>query len=117
MSSSKTSYRRFLWPGLAIVAMAALITFFFTARKTRTQSSVTVAMDAKGVPRVAGIPLVTTNIREATFTAMGALGIKAELAIPNGATNAGQESNVIATLRSMGSAGLFATNRISNSYE
>lgn len=68
-------------------------------------------MDPNGAPRIAGVPLLTTNIRDGTFAAVGALGIKAALAIPHSPTNDTQRSNVINTLKSMGRAGLFTNDK------
>ena len=106
----KSSYRWVLWLGLTMIAVAALIALFMS-RTTTNQGRVTVTMDTKGTARLGGVPLLTTNIRDRTFTAMGELGIKAEMAIPAPLTNSAQESNVIETLKSMGRAGLFATNQ------
>jgi Na+/proline symporter len=116
MSNQTKSRRRwFLWLGAVIIAAVALGILHMAFRPAKT-TRITVTMDPNGTPRIAGVPLLTTNIRDGTFAAAGALGIKAALAIPNSPTNDTQRSNVINTLKSMSRAGLF-TNAGPSPYE
>ena len=113
---TESDYQWVLWLGLAIIAMVALIVLLMPSRTT-IPGRVTVTMDTNGIARLGGVPLLTTNIRDGTFSAMGALGIKAGLAVPPTLTNRAQESNVIETLKIMTRAGLFTTNQPPNPYE
>ena len=66
--------------------------------------------DSNGMPSLVGVSLANTNIREAVFQGMGAVGIKASIEQPQSFTNMAQESNFLETLDSMRRAGLFITN-------
>ena len=110
-SETKSGSRRFLWLGVAGIGLAALIVFFLRSNPaTPNARRVTITIDSNGVARLGGVPLLTTNIRNGTFAAMSALGMKAGLRIPNPVTNKTQESNLIEVLKSMSQAGLFSTN-------
>lgn len=74
-------------------------------------------MDANGFPRLGGLLLSNTNIRDGTFAVMGTMGIKARFALPALTDNDPRVTNVIETLESMRRAGLFSTNQLPNPYE
>ncbi len=106
---------------LAYVAIAAvavtLLGVFFRQWRSTTPARVTIVMTSNGTARLGGVPLLTTNIRDATFATMGALGIKAGLSVPTPPTNMAQQSNLLETLQSMSRAGLLTTNKPPNPYE
>jgi hypothetical protein len=111
----KSGSRWFFWLGAAIIVLAGAIVLVMSSKPT-TPRRVTLTVGTNGAPRLAGVPLLTTNMRDRTFEAMGALGIKASLRIPP-LTNDTQASNVLETLKSMSRAGLFGTNQRPNPYE
>ena len=114
-NETKPGYRWFLWLGAATIVLAAAIVFVMSSRPT-TPRRITVTVDTNGAPRLGGVSLLNTNVRDRTFGAMGALGIKASLTVPP-ITNDTQASNVLETLKSMSRAGLFSTNQRPNPYE
>ena len=117
-NETKSGYWWFLWLGVAVSGLAAIMMFFMLSRPTTPGARrVTVTMDSNGTARLGGVPLLTTNIRDGTFATMGALGVKAGLLVPNTPTNKTQESNLLETLKSMSRAGLFSTNQPPNPYE
>src|SRR5262245_41274400 len=105
------------WPLLLLGIVVAMVVgaFFLMPRHPVLPGGVTIIMDSNGTTRLGRVPLLTTNIRDATFATMGNLGIKASLAIPVPPTNQAQESNLLETLNSMTRAGLFMTNKPSSS--
>jgi len=112
---TQSRYRWFLWLAVAIVCLAGFT--FFVLSKPAKPAPVTFTADGNGRARLGGVPLLTTNLRDGTFAAMAALGIKAQLSIPSPPTNKTQESNLLETLQSMNRAGLFSTNQPPNPYE
>jgi hypothetical protein len=72
---------------------------------------ITVSLDTNGMAWAGGIPLFTTNIRDAAFETMGALGLKASFIVPATVTNQAEMNRILATLKRMGQAGLFDTNQ------
>ena len=113
--NKESKFGRWWLLGLAI-AFLGFMAIFLSKPSTPTTRRITITMDSNGTPRLAGIPLLTTNLRDGTFNTMGALGVKAGLAVTT-PTNSTQESNLLETLKSMSRAGLFSTNRPPNPYE
>jgi hypothetical protein len=113
-TNTKSTSRWFLWLGAAII-LAAIAALIFS--KPTTPRGITLEVDTNGVTRLGGVPLVTTNIRDGTFAAMGALGLKASLTVPPLTNGDPRGSNVLETLQSMSNAGLFSTNQPPNPYE
>jgi hypothetical protein len=72
---------------------------------------ITVSLDTNGMAWAGGVPLLTTNIRDAAFEAMGALGLKAGFRVPATITNQAELTRTIETLKRMAQAGLFDTNQ------
>ena len=115
-NQTKPGYRWGPWLGLAIIGMAALIVLSRSPKVARPRP-VTFTFDTNGMAHWGRVPLLTTNIRDATFKALGSFGVKAGLAVPFALTNRAQESNLIETLNSMSRAGLLLTNQPPNPYE
>jgi hypothetical protein len=109
-------YRRFLWVAPIVIVTGVLIVVL-AARKSGPPRRVTITVNGSGNARVGGIPLVGTNLRDGVFTAIGAVGVKAGLAMPSALTNGTQISNTLETLKSMGRAGLLRTNQSPSPYE
>ena len=109
-------YRWFLWLGLGVVTIGVLVALLPSA-KTLPRKRITVSVDTNGTARLGGVPLPTTTIRDAAFSALGSVGVKAQLTVPATFTNKTQENNVVETLKSMTRAGLFTTNQPPNPYE
>jgi hypothetical protein len=70
-----------------------------------------VTLDTNGMAWAGGVPLLTTNIRDAAFETMGALGLTAGFEVPATVTNPAELKRIIETLKRMGQAGLFDTNQ------
>ncbi len=105
---------------VAILVAAAIAALIFS--KTTTPRRIALEIDMNGVLRWGAVPLVATNIRDGTFTAMGALGLKvSSLTIPPLTNGDPRGSNVVetlqSTLQSMSKAGLLNTNQPPNPYE
>jgi hypothetical protein len=112
---AKRGFRLFCFLAATIVAISALIVI---AKLSRSKTPrITVMTDSNGVPQFAGVPLSNTNLRDATFTAMHAMGLKAGLAVPFRTLTNGDPrvTNVIDTLESMTRAGLFERSTNSSS--
>jgi len=120
-SPHNSSRRPFLWIWAAMFALAGLGTWFATMNSTTPTAPrrVVVAVDTNGVPRLLGISMANTNLRDGVFQAMGTAGLKASTKMPPGLSNTNQAavSNFIETLKSMDRAGLFPTNSSPNPYE
>ena len=117
-NETQSGYWWLLWLGVVVIGLATTMLFFMlSSRTTPGARRVTITMDSNGTARLGSVPLLTTNIRDGTFTAMGALGLKAGLLVPNTPTNKIEESNLLETLKSMNRAGLFSTNKPPNPYE
>jgi hypothetical protein len=99
-----------------IFALIILAVFTLPAKKATPHRLLKVTVDTNGVARLNGIPLASTNVRDAAFQAIGSAGLKASYA-EVGYTNEIQRSNALETLNSMTRAGLFSTNRPPNPYE
>jgi hypothetical protein len=112
----ESRFRWFLWLGVAIIVVVATIAALILS-KTTTPRPITLRVDTNGVTRLGAVPLLTTNIRDGTFSAMGALGLKASLTVPPLTNGDPRGSNVLETLQSMSKAGLFSTNQPRNPYE
>lgn len=82
----------------------------FITPKTAPLPRIIIYADTNGTAFLGGIPLVTTNVRNATFKAIGAVGFKAGLAIPPTINNQAQQREMLQTLKSMARAGLLDTN-------
>ena len=108
------AYARLLWFSVTLIGVALLVVI--ATWKPKGSGRITVTTDTNGTARLQGIPLPTTNIRDAAFKAAGAAGIKASLTVTT-PTNAAQESNLVETLQSMSRAGLFTTNQRPSPYE
>lgn len=116
--STQTQFgnRWFLWIGLALITVAVAIVLI-TSWMSSPPKRLTVSVDTNGTARLGGVPLPGTNIRAAAFSALVAVGVKAQLTVPATFTNKAQESNTFETLKSMTRAGLFTTNQPPNPYE
>lgn len=112
---------------LGILLVAVLLGGGFNWWRNASQSAIvgggaapriTVSLDTNGMAWVGGVPLLTTNIRDAAFETMGALGLKAGFRVPATITNQAELTRTIETLKRMAQAGLFDTNQpLSSPYE
>ena len=113
-NETKSGYWWFLWLCVAVIGLAALMVFSLSSKSTTpTTRRVTITMATNGTARLGGVPLPTATIRDAAFSALGSVGVKAQLTVPAKTPY----SNVIETLKSMTRAGLFTTNQPPNPYE
>jgi len=110
-NETKSGYWWLLLLGIAVIGLAALMVFSLSSKPTTRR--VTITMDSNGRARFGGVPLPTATIRDAAFSALGSVGVKAQLTVPAKTPY----SNVIETLKSMTRAGLFTTNHPPNPYE
>jgi hypothetical protein len=100
--------------GLVISSLILISVIYLHIAGTRlphsnTPPRISVTMDTNGVPRLAGVPLSNTNLRDAAFRAMGSMGVKGALVVPPLKNGDPQITNVINTLESMRRAGLLKT--------
>ena len=120
-TSNKSFRRRWLLIGIAVVALAVPVIWFATMKTTvsAAPNRVVFSADTNGTARLLGVSLANTNVRDGVFKAVGAVGMKAAIAVPAGLspTNQTQVSSFIPTLEAMGRAGLFPTNSKPNPYE
>jgi hypothetical protein len=112
----KFNYRRLLGMLLAVVILGGGFIWWRSASKSAVVPGggvprIIVSLDTNGMAWAGGIPLLTTNIRDTAFEAMGALGLKAGLEVPATVTNQAEMDRILATLRRMGQAGLLNTNQ------
>ena len=112
----ESRFRWFFWVGATIIVVVAAIVALILSKPTAPRR-ITLRVDTNGVTRLGGVPLLSTNIRDGTFAAMGALGLKASLTVPPLTNGDPRVSNVLETLQSMSKAGLFSTNQPPNPYE
>ena len=105
---AKRGIQMFLFLAVTIVAALAIIALAFLFR-TKTSPRITVTMDTNGVPRLAGVPLSDTNIRDSAFAAMSAMGVKGALVVPPMAPCDPRLTNVVNTLESMTRAGFLGS--------
>lgn len=105
---AKRGIHLFLFLAVSIVGALAIIALAFLSR-TKTPPRITVTMDTNGVPRLAGVPLSNTNIRDSAFAAMSAMGVKGAFAVPPMAQCDPRVTNVINTLQSMTRAGFLGS--------
>jgi hypothetical protein len=101
---------------LAVVILGGSFIWWRSASKSAVVPGggvprIIVSLDTNGMAWAGGIPLLTTNIRDTAFEAMGALGLKAGLEVPATVTNQAEMDRILATLRRMGQAGLLNTNQ------
>jgi hypothetical protein len=109
-------HSRFAWGAVVILALIIAV-FILPTRKVTPHRVLTVTVDTNGVAHLGGVPLASTNIRDAVFHSMGAVGLKAGFVETGIYTNETQRSNALETLNSMTTAGLFSTNQPPNPYE
>lgn len=109
-------HARFWWLLLFIFVLVAGATIAVIAMKNSANPAhVKFVLDSNGNPRLFGVTLSNTNIRDKTFSALSAIGFKGTLAIPsNAATNLQARDKAIETLKSMSRAGLFQTNSLAH---
>ena len=118
MNDQKTFNYRWHLAIIIVVVAVGVFSVVLTSSKPAGPKLITVSMDTNGTARIGGVPLANTNIRDAAFLAMGAVGVKAGFAPPASAmTNMTHASNMLETLQSMTRAGLFSTNQPPNPYE
>lgn len=100
---------RFWWLlSLTLVVFVGAMVVTVLMRKPVSPTRLTIKVDTNGNAKLYGVPLLTTNIRDKTFSAMSAMGFKGALAIPPAtSTNEELRNNVQDTLKSMSRAGLF----------
>src|SRR5215468_8101752 len=101
---------------LLLIALAVAI-LVAPRKKAAPHRLLNVTVDTNGIARLNGIPLASTNVRDAVFQSIGSTGLKATYAEVGVYTNEIQRSNALETLKSMTRAGLFSTNRPPNPYE
>jgi hypothetical protein len=63
-------------------------------------------MDAQGRATVGGVTVGNTNVRDAVFSAMGNLNVKAQVVVPTTMTNKELASNFIEHINRMNRAGV-----------
>jgi hypothetical protein len=112
----KFNYRWLLGILLAVVILGGSFICWRNASKSAVVPGggvppIIVSLDTNGMAWAGGVPLLTTNIRDTAFEAMGALGLKAGFEVPATVTNQAEMDRIIATLKRMGQAGLFDTNQ------
>ncbi|TAK97004.1 MAG: hypothetical protein EPO07_13960 [Verrucomicrobia bacterium] len=119
-SPGKVFSRRFLWIWAAVLVMAVAAIWFANIKTTTpTPARVVISADSNGTPRLLGVSLANTNVRDGVFQAMGVAGLKVATRMPAGfsPTNQTQVSNFVETLKALNRAGLFSTNSAPNLYE
>jgi hypothetical protein len=112
----KFNYRWLLGLLIAVVILGGGFIWWRSASKSAVVPGggvprITVSLDTNGMAWAGGVPLFTTNIRDAAFEAMGALGLKAGFEVPATVTNQAEMNHILETLKRMGQAGLFDTNQ------
>jgi len=106
------SHARYWWLLLfvLVLAMAGAAIDVLSRKNSANPVHVKFVEDQNGNPRLFGIPLSNTSIRDKTFSALSAMGFKGILVVRPATTNLHAENNAIETLKSMSRAGLFQTN-------
>ena len=99
-------FRPFHWIGLVVVAGVFLA--LFVGRKPIAPRRVTMVADSSGILRLHGMSLANTNVRDAIFKTMGAIGLKAEFTFT--LTNGTQLRKMLDAMNAMKRAGLEDTN-------
>ena len=113
MSHRKQFDRRwFLWFGLGVVIVGVLVALL-TSTRSLACKCITVSVDANGTAWLGGAPL-PPKVRYATFSALGTVGVKADVSLPAAFANGPSATKGADTLASMYRAGLLATNQPPN---
>ena len=110
---AKRGRQLFFFLAATILPISALIVIAKITRPNLTRR-ITIVSDSNGVPHLAGMSLSNTNLRDATFTTMHAMGLKAGLAVPPLTNGDPKIINVLDTLESMKRAGLFGSTNSSS---
>ena len=114
-NQKKIDHRWFLWFGLGVVAVGALVAFLtpasFAPGSSLAGKRITVSVDTNGTTWLGGAPLPTAKIRNAAFSALGTVGVKANFSLPPAYVNGTGASKAADTLASMYRAGLLTTNQ------
>jgi hypothetical protein len=113
MSNRKESvYRRFLWFGLGVV-LAGVLVALPTSTRSLASKRITVSVDTNGTAWLGGAQL-PPKIRNPTFYALGAIGVKAKVSLPAEFANGASASQAADTLASVYRAGLLTSNQLPN---
>ncbi len=105
------------------VASGAIIIGLAVSPNQGALVSIKLTAGTNGTPRLLGLSLANTNLRDGVFNTMGRMGMKAELLAPWFQANAtdAQSSNLVETFEAMQRAGLVragspASRPLTNSY-
>src|SRR5688500_5836338 len=105
--------RRWIWVVSIVLCVGSIVVFGVRLRHSRERTQgisarpeVAVSMDSQGRATVGGVTIGNTNVRDAVFSAMGNLNVKAQIVVPNMMTNGHQASNFIEQINRMNRAGV-----------
>ena len=105
-------YRWFLWLGLGVVVAGVLVALL-TSTISVTSKRIPISVDTNGTASLAGAQL-PPKIRDTAFSALGTVGVKAEVLLPAAFANEASASKAADTLATMYRAGLLTTNQPRN---
>jgi len=111
----KFDHRWFLWFGLRLVVVGALIALL-TSTRSFVRQRITISVDTNGAAMLGGAHL-PPKICNAAFSALAALGVKAKVSLPAAFADRASASKAADTLASMYRAGLLTTNQPHNPQE
>ena len=108
----KFDYRWFPWFGLGVVVVGVLVALL-TSTRSLASKRITVSVDTNGTAWLGGAQL-PPKIRNAAFSALGTVGVKAKVSLPAAFANGACASKAADALASMYRAGLLTTNQPNN---